>query len=59
MNERVEVRAGLADDNRTVTLEMLVGGQVVGSVVLGPHEMDYHIGAMQRLREGMADKREK
>ena len=54
MSERVELQAVLSDDSRTVRLEMLVGGRSVGAVVvLRPEDVDYHINAMSRLREGM------
>jgi hypothetical protein len=57
MSEKVELRATLSADNRMVVLEMLVSGQLVGSLPLSAGDLDYQIGALSRLRAGMADDR--
>jgi hypothetical protein len=53
--ERVELRVSLSPDNRIVTLEMLVDGKSVGQLPMGAGEVDYHIQAMTRMRQGMTE----
>jgi hypothetical protein len=53
--ERSEIRVTLSDDARTAKLEMLVADRVVGAVVLDRNAVDYHINALSRLRDGMAE----
>ena len=53
--ERVELKVSLSHDDRIATLEMLVDGKAVGRLPLHAKDLDYHIQAMTRLREGMVE----
>jgi hypothetical protein len=55
MTDSVELRTRLSDNNLTATLEMLVGGQLVGKLMLKPVDLDYLIRSLSNIRAGMKD----